>query len=82
MGEKLFSYAVILHPTKKEKEKNDAKAELLIPPTPYALFSSENAVQMAAIAAVAELPNPEGPGGGKGLLKNAAERLEVAIRPF
>ena len=69
MSERLFQYAVILQPTTEER-KAGKKAEIIVPPTPFFLASSESEVAMKASR---EVPD--------GHMANA-DRLEVAVRPF
>ena len=67
--ERLFQYAVILHPTAEEKKKG-VRSKLVISPT--ALFLARNEDEVAMIAA-RSIPAE---------FVDAADRLEVAIRPF
>ena len=47
---KLFRYAVLLHPTAKEKKEETAETKVIVAPTPYKLYNDANAVMMAAIS--------------------------------
>jgi len=67
---KLFCYAVIKHPTTKEAE-DGKKAEIIIPPSDWALYSSEREVLLEAASKIPEDVRTE-----------HADRLEVAVRPF
>lgn len=67
---RLFCYAVIKHPTAKEAE-DGKRSEIIIPPSDWALYSSEKEVLLEAASKIPE-----------GVRKEAAERLEVAVRPF
>jgi hypothetical protein len=71
--EKLFNYSVILQPTAKQAEEG-VRAELLIAPTEYKLYKSEQAVEMSAIAHL-DKDHPEA-------IEKHSDRLEVAVRPF
>ena len=65
---KLFEYAVIIHPSKQEKEAG-TKSKLLVPPT-HVLAHDLNAATVVASRAIPE--------------ENIADldRIEVAVRPF
>lgn len=66
--ERLFSYAVIQHPTKKESEEGK-RSKLVISPE-YVLARNDHEVIMQATRGIpAEM------------MENA-DRLEVAVRPF
>ncbi len=67
--ERLYSYAVIKHPTEEEAESG-IRAEIIVPPSPFFLAKSENEAAMRAAKAI-----PDG-------LMDCADRLEVAVRPF
>lgn len=67
--ERLFSYAVILHPTEDER-KEGKRARLVVSPTKYALYKSDQEVLLHATRQI-----PED-------LMQYADRLEVAVRPF
>ncbi len=71
MGQKLYQYAVILHP-----DKGEQCTKVIIPPTEWRLYASDAAVNMAAIAAIGKHAEHAG------LIETAADRLEVAVRPF
>ena len=66
--ERLFSYAVIQHPTKKERDEGK-RSKLIISPE-YVLAHNDHEVIMRATRGIpAELMED-------------ADRLEVAVRPF
>jgi hypothetical protein len=67
--EKLFSYAVILHPT-PEQLKEGKRSQIVVEPTKPALFRSESEVHMVATQAI---PSEH---------MEHADRLEVAVSPF
>lgn len=67
--ERLYRYAVIKRPTEQER-KEGKRAEVIVPPSEYALYRSEQEVVMAATKAI---PDKQ--------MKHA-DRLEVAVSPF
>ncbi len=68
MKDKLFEYAVLLHPTKEESEKG-TRSKLITPPATV-LARDEKEVQMLISR---QLPEDQ--------LQNW-DRIEVAVRPF
>lgn len=68
---RLYSFAVLFHPSEQElREGRDTL--LVVPPTSYELYASEQAVQAAALRHEAITDEH---------IANA-DRLEVAVRPF
>ena len=67
--ERLFSFAVIKHPTEEEEKKGE-RATIVVAPSVYVLARTEQEVVMLATVAI---PEEE--------LKHA-DRLEVAVSPF
>ena len=67
---KLFCYAVIKHPTPKAAA-DGARAEIIVPPSDWALYTSEKEVLLEAASKIPEE-----------VRKQHADRLEVAVRPF
>lgn len=76
MAQRLYSFAVLLHPPTKQGIA-EGDSVILIPPTKYALYQSEEAAQFAAIRTLMT----EYPDDAK-LLETAPQRIEVAVRPF
>ena len=70
MLKKLFQYAVLLNPTRKEEEDGTKDVEIVIPPSGWILASSEQEVVMVATRKIT------------GDMMKYADRLEVAVRPF
>ena len=66
---KLFQYAILLHPTEKEQEEEDAQSELIVD-IKAILAPSE---QAAVIQASRESPEK---------YMDKLHRVEIAIRPF
>lgn len=71
MNERLFTFAVIFHPTADERKKGE-RSKLLVPPGEYKLYPNESAVQATALRHEAITDEH---------IQNA-DRLEVAARPF
>lgn len=69
MNERLFSYAVILHPTESER-KAGTRSKVVVSPSEYRLFRNEQEVMLVAMK---EIPAEA---------MEYADRLEVAVRPF
>jgi hypothetical protein len=65
---KIFEYAAILHPTKKEKEEG-VTSKLIVRPT-VCLAADQNAAMVLAARALPES------------LLDKLDRVEVAVRPF
>lgn len=68
--ESLYQYCVILDPTEKERKDNDARSNLVVPPSEWLMAKSEQEVVMRATKAIPEA-----------LMANA-DRLRVIVRPF
>lgn len=64
----IFEYAVILHPTKKDKE-DGAQSKIILPPT-HCLANDQNA---AVVLASRAIPDEH---------IDKLDRIEVAVRPF
>lgn len=69
MNEKLFEYAVIFHPTKKEREEQGKRSVMVVKPTFVLAKSDQEVVLLACRSLSSEY------------MENA-DRLEVAVRPF
>ncbi len=65
---KLYEYAVILHPTDKERE--DGKTAEIVVPVTAIVAKDENEVRLIAARNIA------------GPALSATDRVEVAVRPF
>lgn len=65
----IFEYAIIFHPTRKEKEEGTAQPKIVTPPT-HCLANDANSAMVLASRAIPEE-----------YLKNL-DRVEVAVRPF
>ena len=66
---KLYQYAIILKPTKKELLEGTGKHELLVKPTDI-LAGDDNAAMLQAARAIPEK------------YLECLDRIEVAVRPF
>ena len=69
MADKLFQYAILLHPTDEEVEKEDKRSELIVEVTTV-LAANEQAATVHAARSIPE----------KYLDK--LHRVEIALRPF
>lgn len=68
MEEKLFEFAIIWHPTKKESKAGD-KAKLLMGPITL-LAKTPEIVQMAAVKKIPEKYDDQ------------LDQIQIAVRPF
>lgn len=66
---KLFQYAILWHPTKKQVEDEDLKSKVLVEPKTILVANHES----AAIVAAMEIPTDK---------KNEIRQIEVVVRPF
>lgn len=66
---RLFQYAILFHPTTKDKDGDTQPSKVVIEPRTI-LAADENAARMAAIISIPQE------------YQDKLEQLEVALRPF
>lgn len=66
---KLFQYAVIFHPTEKERKENDAKSKLIVQPTTVLSIDEKSLGLRVAM----EIPQE---------YKEMLDQIEICVSPF